>query len=401
LIPNPRNWRRHPERQRAALRGLLKQIGYADALLARREGHALVLIDGHLRQSLDPKQVVPVLVLDVSEGEANTLLATLDPLAALAEADGQALGALLEQVTTSSQAVADLLGELARHAGVPTRPVLSDPEEIPPLPEVPRSRPGDLWVIGEHRVLCGDATREAGMARLVDGAAADVVWTDPPYGVSYEGKTSRRLKLAGDHPGGLEELLVNAFLQVDAVLAPGARIYLAHPAGPAAILFLQAFVAQGWRLHQTLVWVKDRMVLGHGDYHYRHEPIAFGYAPGQGRWGRGGQGWHGGNDKDSVLEVPRPSASREHPTAKPVELIRRCLANSAGLGDAVLDPFCGSGSTLAAAHLMGLRSYGLEVDPAYCDVTVQRLEAISGLQAVLESSTDEPNSRSRTARPRR
>jgi DNA modification methylase len=153
---------------------------------------------------------------------------------------------------------------------------------------------------------------------------------------------------------------------------------VAHPAGPGSVVFLQAFLAQGWRLHQTLVWVKDHMVLGHGDYHYRHEPIAYGYAPGAGRWGRGAKGWYGGNDRSSVLEIPRPSASRDHPTVKPVELIRRCLANSTAEGDLVLDPFCGSGSTLVAAELLTLKGYGMEIDPAYCDVIVSRLEASTG-----------------------
>ena len=137
--------------------------------------------------------------------------------------------------------------------------------------------------------------------------------------------------MAGDSPQGLEELLLGAFAQATAALGPGAAIYVAHPGGERSLTFLSAFLAQGWRLHQTLVWVKDCMVLGRSDYHYRHESVAYGYAPGGGRRGRGGTGWYGGDDhQDSVMEVPRPKASRDHPTAKPVELIRRCLANSTG-----------------------------------------------------------------------
>src|SRR5207245_3732381 len=126
------------------------------------------------------------------------------------------------------------------------------------------------------------------------------------YGVDYVGKTSRALKIAGDSPSGLEALLEGAFAQAGPVLRPGARLYVAHPAGALSVLFLQAFLAQGWRLHQTLVWVKDSMVLGHGDYHYQHEPIAYGYVPGPGRWGRGANGWYGGNDQSSVIEAARP-----------------------------------------------------------------------------------------------
>jgi hypothetical protein len=312
LVPNPSNWRRHPERHRAALRGLLREIGYADAILARREGEDLVLIDGHLRQSLDPNQVVPVLVLDVTESEAQTLLATLDPLAALAVPDPDALARLLESVKSSSGAVNDLLEGLARDAGIALARLRTDPDEAPPLPEEPRTRPGDLWLLGEHRLLCGDATKAEDVARLMNGERADLLLTDPPYGVDYVGKTARELRITGDTHEGLAGLLSASFARAGEVLAEGAAIYLFHPAGAQSITFLQAFLAQGWRLHQTLVWVKDSLVLGHADYHYRHEPIAYCYAPGGGRRGRGGAGWHGGNAQDSVLEVARPAASREH-----------------------------------------------------------------------------------------
>jgi DNA modification methylase len=280
--------------------------------------------------------------------------------------------------------VLDLLEGLARGAGLPVASPLVDPDEVPPLPESPRTRRGDLWVLGRHRLLCGDATNPKDLARLMDGAKADCMWTDPPYGVDYVGKTARALRIAGDSPGGLEELLTSAFARAGLVLAPGARIYVSHSAGTPSLSCLAAFVAQGWRLHQTLVWVKDVMVMGRTDYHYRHEPIAFGYTPGPGRWGRGAKGWYGTDDQDSVIEVARPAASREHPTAKPVALIRRCLANSTGPGDRVLDPFCGSGSTLVACELIGRKGYGMEIDPAYCDVVVRRFEALIGEPAHLQ-----------------
>ncbi len=382
LAPHPANWRSHPERQRAALRGLLRQIGYADALLARRDGDRLVLIDGHLRRSLDPEQVVPVLVLDLDEREAEVLLATLDPLAALATPDPGALASLLERVQASSAAVRDLLEGLAKGAGLSLRLLGRDPDALPEAPPA-RTTPGDLWTLGSHRLLCGDATSTQDMARLMDGARVEVLWTDPPYGVDYTGKTARALRIAGDAKDGLPHLLEGAFAAAGEVLAPGAAVYVCHPAGPLQVEFLRAFLSQGWRLRQSLVWVKDTMVLGHADYHYRHEPIAYGTAPGGGRRGRGGTGWYGGNDQDSVLEVPRPAASRTHPTMKPVELIRRCLHNSCPPGGGVLDPFCGSGSTLVAAELLGLSGYGMEVDPAYCDVIVSRYEELTGKQAVL------------------
>src|SRR5207247_9903191 len=200
LLPNPANWRRHPQRQRAALRALLREIGYADALLARRAGKELVLIDGHLRQSLDPEHVVPVLVVDLDEREAETLLATLDPLASLATPDPASLAALLGRVETSSAAVRELLDGIAKSAGLALRALQKDPDAVPEQPE-PRTKRGDLWVLGEHRLRCGDVTSSEDLARLMAGAAAEVLWTDPPYGVGYVGKTVRALRSEGDGRG--------------------------------------------------------------------------------------------------------------------------------------------------------------------------------------------------------
>ena len=384
LLENPSNWRTHPGHQRSALRGVLKEIGYSDALIARRTGDGLELIDGHLRRSLDPEQVVPVLVVDLDEREAEVLLATLDPLAALAVADSGALAELLSRVQTGSSAVQDLLDSLAKQAGLPVRPLLADPEDIPPVPVTPSTSPGDLYLLGDHRLLCGDATKARDLQRLMGTERASCLLTDPPYGVSYVGKTPRRLRIDRDDRVGIEDLIARSFAAIDEVLEPGARLYLFHPAGEASVVFGERFLAQGWLLRQSLVWAKDRMVLGHSDYHYRHEPILYGFKPGPGRWGRGHRGWYGGNAADTVVEVPRPAASRDHPTAKPVALLRRLLANSTKEADAVLDPFAGSGSTLVAAEVSGRRGFGVEIDPAYCDVAVSRWERVTGERAIRE-----------------
>lgn len=374
LVPDPRNWRRHPESQRRALRAVLEEIGMADALLARQGPEGLVLIDGHLRADLDPEAMVPVLVLDVSESEAATLLATLDPLAGMAVPDPGQLAALLAEAVVPDEALAASLWAMA--TAVPC-PGLTEPDEIPARPDE-RVRSGELWALGPHRLLCADSTEPGSLRHFMAGERAHVLWTDPPYGVDYVGKTSEALRLANDRVEGLGKLLSRAFGAVDQALRPGARIHLCHPTGANAGVFQSAFCGAGWRLHQSLVWVKDRMVLGHSDYHHRHEGILYGYKPGPGRWGRGARGWYGGNDQDSVLEVPRPAASRDHPTAKPVELIGRCLVNSSKPGDVVLDPFAGSGSTLIASQELGRRAFMVELDPGYCDVTLARWEAFTG-----------------------
>jgi DNA modification methylase len=377
LIENPRNWRRHPEPQRRALGELLDQIGYADACLARDTSEGLVLVDGHLRKDMDPDALLPVLVIDVTEAEADTLLASLDPLAAMAIGDPGALEALLASALVPEA----ILDELARaHLGIERRG-LTHPDAIPARPAASTAKPGMGWALGRHRLVCGDARSTEDLERLMAGEAAGMLLTDPPYGVSYTGKTRDRFKIANDEARGLEALLAGAFAAIDRALRPGASIYVFHPAGALSLSFGQAFVQVGWRLHQTIIWAKDRMVLGHADYHFRHEPIIHGYKPGGRRRGRGHAGWYGGDDQDSVLEVPRPAASREHPTAKPVELLGRLIANSSRPGSVVLDPFAGSGSTMIAAEELGRRAFLLECDPAYCEVIVSRFEAFTGEKA--------------------
>lgn len=379
LKEHPRNWRLHPKRQREALRALLQEVGFADALVAREQDGDLVLIDGHLRRSLDPDQVVPVLVLDVSEREADKLLATLDPITGLATADPEPLRDLLSRVSFSSEALRQLLGELSAQAGGVE--YATDPDDIPSVPARPRAKPGDLWVLGRHRVLCGDATRKTDLVRLVKRSRPQMMFADPPYGVSYAGKTKRALRMARDDPEGLRSLLEVSFAVISGVLSPGAAVYVAHPAGPASATFLEAFTGTGWTLRQILVWVKDSLVLGHADYHYRHEPILYGHTPAPGRWGRGARGWYGGNAETSVLDIPRPRASRDHPTAKPTELVRRLVTNSSAPNDVVLDPFLGSGTTLIACEQLGRRGRFMDVDPAYVDVAVRRWERFTGKKA--------------------
>ena len=240
--------------------------------------------------------------------------------------------------------------------------------------------------MGEHRVLCGDATDPHDVAIVMGNGKAQCVWTDPPYGVNYEGGTSDHLTIRNDQPESIRSLLEQSFAAIDQVLAPGAAIYICHPAGAGSVTFGQQFVAQGWRLHQTLVWVKDRLVPGHSDYHYRHEPILFGYkAAAKGRRGRGSAGWFGANNQDSVFEFASARRNDEHPTSKPVALVEAMLKNSSKSGGTVLDPFLGSGSTLIACQQLGRRCAGIEIDPRYVDVTVRRWEQLTGGKAELRT----------------
>jgi DNA modification methylase len=213
-----------------------------------------------------------------------------------------------------------------------------------------------------------------------------MMWTDPPYGVEYVGKTKRALTIEGDGAEGLSALLRESFALATEALAPGAPIYVAHPPGARSLDFVQAFVAAGWRLHQGLVWAKNTIVLGHSDYHYAHEPILYGYTPGAGRPGRGdhaGSRWYGDNSQSSLLTYDKPPSSTEHPTGKPVGLVEQCVSNSTRPGDVVLDPFAGSGSTLIACENLHRRCYAMEIDPGYCDVIVDRWERHTNRTATL------------------
>ena len=380
LIPNPRNWRTHPAAQRAALGSVLDDIGWVQQVVVnRRTGR---LVDGHLRVAMarDRNEPgIPVTYVDLSDEEEALVLATLDPVAAMATADVAVLESLLTEVATTSDSVRDLLEAVARDAGVALdEPAegLSDPDEAPAVPAEPVTERGDVWLLSRHRVLCGDATSRDDVARLMDGTPAGCMWTDPPYGVDYEGRTADALTLHNDDSATLPDLLKASFGVADAVLTDGTAIYVAHPAGPNAVVFASEFLAAGWYLHQSLVWVKNSLVLGHSDYHYRHEPLLYG-------WKGTNRRWYAGRDQTSVFEVPRPKRSGEHPTMKPVELIEAHLRNSTRPHDAVFDPFLGSGSTLIAAERLGRRCAAVELDPRYVDVAVKRWEAHTGQQATL------------------
>jgi len=318
-------------------------------------------------------------LVDVDEERAKRIVLADNRTSDLATYDSEALAELLQELPELSGTGYDeddldaLLAELGR-----TERGEDDP---PPLPAAPATRRGDLYELGPHRLLCGDARERAAYGALLGNEGADLLWTDPPFGVAYRGKTPARLRIAGDTRDGVRELLGESFARIDAALREGAPLYVCHPSGAAALPFLEAFLAQGWSLRQTLVWVKDAFVLGRSDYQWRHEAILYGFKPAAVRLGRGAAGWHGDDAQTSVLEFDRPRASREHPTIKPPELIEATLRNSSRPGGVVLDPFAGSGSTLVACERAGRVARLIELDPRYCDVVTERYERLTGREA--------------------
>lgn len=253
----------------------------------------------------------------------------------------------------------------------------ADPDDAPEPPERPDSQPGEIYQLGRHKLACGDACDPQLLQRLIDSDRPELVWTDPPYGVNYTGKTPRAMTIANDHAQQAGPLLQEVLSAATPLLASSARFYIACPAGAQGTDFRGAITAAGWLHRQTLVWIKNSPVLGHSDYHYTHEEILYGHLPGPGRVGRGrhaGTRWYGGNNQTSAFHIDRPSRSETHPTMKPVALIEPMLANSSRRGDTVFDPFAGSGSTLIACERTGRRCLAVELDPGYCDVIRQRYQ---------------------------
>lgn len=236
------------------------------------------------------------------------------------------------------------------------------------LPEEPKTVLGDLYEIGEHRLLCGDSTTADSYIKLMDGEFADMVLTDPPYNVDYVGKTKEAMTIENDSMSNDDfyNFLYDFYTAISTVTKKGGAIYVWH-ASSEIVNFAKAMVDAGWLLKQQLIWVKNSLVMGRQDYHWRHEPCLYGWLDG------GSHKWYGDRKQSTVIEWDRPLRNGEHPTMKPVGLFAYQIQNSSKAGDIVIDAFGGSGTTMVASHQLGRRCYTLELDPKYCDVIVNRM----------------------------
>lgn len=246
------------------------------------------------------------------------------------------------------------------------RDVLEDEfDENEALPEKPYAKKGDVFVLGRHRLMCGDATSKDDVLKLADGKIADLIFTDPPYNVDYEGANGMKIQNDKQNDADFRGFLLKAFKNMSDVTKPGGSIYCCH-ADTEGLNFRGAFIEAGFKLAECLVWVKNSLVLGRQDYHWRHEPILYG-------WKEGGSHYFiDDRTQDTVWEYNKPKANDLHPTMKPLELVGRAIKNSSRKGDVVLDLFGGSGSTLIAAEQIQRSAYLMEIDERYVDVIVKR-----------------------------
>ena len=259
-----------------------------------------------------------------------------------------------------------------------------DDDFDPEPPEEAKTKKGDLYQLGRHRLLCGDSTSAEDVQKLVGGRQIDLLLTDPPYNVDYTGKTKDALKLQNDsmEDETFRQFLRDAFRTADAVMKPGAAFYIWH-ADSEGYNFRGACHDIGWQVRQCLIWVKNSMVMGRQDYQWRHEPCLYGWKEGA------GHNWYSDRKQTTVLEYDRPTKSELHPTMKPIPLFDYQIQNSSKKGDAVLDLFGGSGTTLVCCEQDGRDAYLMELDPRYCDVIISRWETMTGEKAVLINAEGE------------
>lgn len=272
-----------------------------------------------------------------------------------------------------------------------SKDLLTEEDEVPEPPVEPKSKLGDLYLLGNHRLLCGDATVITDVERLMDGAKADMVFTDPPYNVAVAGGTHdpRDKKNFGKGPkimndsmsdGDFKQFLIDAFTTMGTVIKDGAAVYIAH-ADTEGINFRTAFVSAGFMLKQCLIWSKQNFVFGRSDYHWQHEPILYGWRAGA------AHAFYGERNQGTIWSIDRPMRSeKEHPTQKPVALVEKAIGNSSKSGDLMFEPFGGSGSTLIACEKTGRKCFMMELSPAYCDVIVERWQNATGKKAVLDGA---------------
>lgn len=401
-------WDKNPRRNEKAIPRVKESIlrfGFGAPVVARREnreviaGHTRIAAVLSLLSELEERRTpaerarlirdrnlafVPVRFLDIDEKDAHLLALADNKLGEVATWDDERLAAVLSSYRDLDVNNAKVAGfadaEIDRLVRSLQLWVNPDEQDITP-PSKPETKDGELFELGPHRLLCGDSLNPESWVRLLRGEQADMIWSDPPYCVSYVG---------GPHPmspeqrrkvGGLvvpnDDLDEKALGEMFSVLfgnafdhcKKGGAWYITAPAGPrmmSVCIVLRRLDV--WR--QKLEWVKDSLVLGRTDYHYRSEPMFYGWKPGAAHY------FAGARDQDSIWEIPRPKRSKEHPTMKPIELVARSIRNSTRRGELVVDMCGGSGTTLLAAHAEGRRAYLIEKDPGYCDVIRRRFAEV-------------------------
>jgi DNA modification methylase len=383
LVANDKNWRMHPDSQARAMAAVFDRIGWVQNVIVNKTTNRIV--DGHLRVALAKKkgEQVPVTYVQLSRAEEAFALTTFDPLGALAEQNNEALKKLLSQFKDDDLAALIFVNNKALIKDGKT-----DPDEVPEPPKEPITKPGDLWLMGKHRIKCGDSTDAECVALLMNGEKAVLMQTDPPYGIGYVKNAKSKHQSIGHADIENDDLngeKLQAFLEacIRAAL-PSLRadcaFYLWHPMLTQGTFFAAAAAAAADILiHRQIIWQKPSMVFGRGDYHWQHELCFYG-------WVRGNRPPFYGSRNQTTLWAIGRETSKDHPTAKPVDLWRRPIENHTKSGEIMYESFSGSGSQIIAAEMNARSCYAMEIAPQYVDVSVIRWQNFTGQRAILEST---------------
>ena len=392
LAPYAKNARQHPPEQIDQIAASMERFGFTIPMLVAEDG---MIIAGHGRLMAAAQlglAEVPVMVARGWSEEDRRLYTLADNrLAEIAEWDPEMLRIELGELRAdfgiedmsligfSAEDLADILPEALLDA----TGGLTDPDDVPEVPETPVTRPGDLWLLGKHRLLCGDSTVATDVEKVLHGVTPLLMCTDPPYGVEYDpswrnqvgaAKTKRTGKVLNDDRADWREAWA---------LFPGEVAYVWHGALHAREV-IESLEACGFSLRSQIIWAKERLVLSRGDYHWQHEPCAYAVK----KTGKGH--WAGDRKQTTLWQIPSKDqdAKTVHGTQKPVECMRRPIENNSSPGQAVYEPFMGSGTTLIAAEISGRVCFGIELNPAYVDVAVERWQQFTGEDAVLSGSDE-------------
>lgn len=386
LIPYARNSRTHSDAQVAQIAASIKEFGWTNPVLVDEQQ---TIIAGHGRvlaaQKLGLDSVPTIALTGLTEAQRRAYVIADNRLALNAGWDEEMLALELQDLAAEGFDT-DLLGFDPDELDAMLNPTqvtdgLTDEDAVPDASVEPVTKPGDVWVMGKHRLMCGDSTSVTDIEKLMGDVLADVWLTDPPYNVAYEGGTKNKLKIKNDNMADdqFRQFLRDAYTAADTAMKPGAVFYIWH-ADSEGYNFRGAARDAGWTVRQCLIWKKSSLVLGRQDYQWRHEPCLYGWKDGASHL------WAADRKQTTVLEFDKPSRNGEHPTMKPVALFEYQMLNNTKGGDVVLDSFGGSGTTLIAAEKNGRIARVMELDPIYCDVIVKRWQDFTGKQATLESS---------------
>lgn len=390
LKSDHKNARRRTDRSASLIAESLKRYGAARSIVIDEDGRILAgngTVEGAKKAGIDKLRIIEaegdeliaVRRTGLSEDDKVGLALADNRSSDLSEWDHEMLRQLSEEHDLTPWFEDDeLLAEVLE-----PEEGLTDADDVPEPPEDPITKLGDLWILGNHRLLCGDSTDTTALERLMAGANADLWLTDPPYNVNYEGKTSDALKIQNDSmkDGEFRQFLHDVYVAANCFLRAGAVFYIWH-ADSEGYNFRGAASDVGWKVRQCLIWLKSCLVMGRQDYQWKHEPCLYGWTEGAAHY------WGSDRKQTTILEFDKPRRNSEHPTMKPVELFEYQMANSTKQGDVVLDSFGGSGTTMIAAKRIHRKARIMELDPAYCDVIVKRWEDFTGKKAILEETKE-------------